>query len=239
MSLEINNVNKKFGKKTVVENVSLKLNAGEVVGLLGVNGAGKTTTFYIIAGLLFPTTGNVLLDENDITHDSLSQRAKKGLIYLPQESSLFQKLTVEENIMAILEFLPLTKEKCREKLEAVLSQFSLEKHRKTPAYALSGGEKRKTEIARTLVSNPRYLLFDEPFAGVDPMAVNEIQLLINSLSKKNIGILITDHNVRETLQTTDRTYIMNEGKIIIQGTPQQIINSDIARQHYLGDNFNF
>ncbi len=227
-----------YGKRTVVNKVSLSIKRGEIVGLLGPNGAGKTTTFYMIVGLIKPESGKIFLDGKDITGLPMYKRARAGISYLSQEPSIFTKLTVEENIMAILEFKKLTKNERIEKLEALLDELGVKKLRKNKAYTLSGGERRRVEIARSLVNNPLFFLLDEPFAGVDPIAVEDIQKIILKLREKNIGILITDHNVRETLRITDRSYIMAGGQILLSGSADFLINDEKARKIYLGENFN-
>jgi lipopolysaccharide export system ATP-binding protein len=223
----------------VVNGVSLQVRGGEVVGLLGPNGAGKTTIFYMIVGLLRPTQGKMFLNGEEITSLPMYLRARKGIGYLPQEPSVFRKLTVEENLIAILESLPLSKEERKSRLESLLEELGLSPLRKQKAYSLSGGERRRVEITRALVLSPSYILLDEPFAGIDPIAVLEIQSIIHQLKSKGIGIIITDHNVRETLGVCDRAYILNGGCILEAGTPEKIARSQKAREIYLGDGFEF
>jgi len=217
--------------------VSFEVAQGEIVGLLGPNGAGKTTSFYMIVGLIKPNEGHVYLEDEDITEDPMYRRAQKGIGYLAQEASVFRKLTVEDNIMAILEMTELSKEEQKAKLEELIEEFSLEKVRKNRGDLLSGGERRRTEIARALAADPKFILLDEPFAGVDPIAVEEIQSIVAKLKLRNIGILITDHNVQETLSITDRAYLLAEGKIMLTGTPAEIANNELARKFYLGQHF--
>jgi lipopolysaccharide export system ATP-binding protein len=226
-----------MGKRTVVNKVSIHVNQGEIVGLLGPNGAGKTTTFYMMVGFIRPTEGKVYLNEEDVTKDAMYVRAQKGVGYLPQEPSVFRKLSVEDNIMAVLEMTKLSKEEQREKLESLISEFRLEKVRKNIGDSLSGGERRRTEIARSLASNPKFILLDEPFAGIDPIAVEDIQHIVAKLKTKNIGILITDHNVQETLSITDRAYLMFEGSILKAGTAEELADDEVVRRVYLGKNF--
>ncbi len=228
---------KSFRRKRVVDHVSLEIDGGEVVGLLGPNGAGKTTIFYMIVGLLRPDAGTLFLNGEEITNLPMYLRARKGIGYLPQEPSVFRKLTVEENLIAILETLPLSKEEKQDRLEALLSELALTPLRKQKAYSLSGGERRRVEITRALVLSPSFILLDEPFAGIDPIAVLDIQTIIRQLKTKNIGIIITDHNVRETLGVCDRAYIINEGILLEAGTPEEIAQSPRARKIYLGDSF--
>lgn len=237
MILKAENLVKKYKQRTVVNDVSFEVSQGEIVGLLGPNGAGKTTSFYMIVGLIKPNEGTILLDGLDITKDPMFRRAQKGIGYLAQEASVFRKLTVEDNIMAILEMTKLTKEERDEKLEELINEFSLHKVRKNRGDLLSGGERRRTEIARALAANPNFILLDEPFAGVDPIAVEEIQTIVAKLKKKNIGILITDHNVQETLSITDRAYLLFEGKILESGTPEVLAANEMVRKVYLGANF--
>lgn len=237
MKLEAQHLIKKYKQRTVVNKVSFHVKQGEIVGLLGPNGAGKTTSFYIIVGLIKPNGGCVLLDGVDITAYPMYRRAQKGIGYLAQEASVFRKLTVEDNIMAILEMTYDNKALREEKIEELINEFSLHKVRKTRGDLLSGGERRRTEIARTLASNPNFILLDEPFAGVDPIAVEEIQNIVAKLKKKNIGILITDHNVQETLSITDRAYLLFEGKILESGTPDVLASNQMVRKVYLGANF--
>jgi lipopolysaccharide export system ATP-binding protein len=231
------NLTKSFRRKTVVDRVDIEIRGGEVVGLLGPNGAGKTTIFYMIVGLLRPNEGKMYLNDEEISCLPMYLRARRGIGYLPQEPSVFRKLTVEENLMAILETLPLSKEERRSHLEALLDELGLSLVRRQKAYSLSGGERRRVEITRALVLSPSFILLDEPFAGIDPIAVLDIQAIIRQLKSKGIGIIITDHNVRETLGVCDRAYILNEGRILVGGTPEQIARSDEARKIYLGDGF--
>ena len=237
MILKAENLIKKYKQRTVVNNVSFEVKQGEIVGLLGPNGAGKTTSFYMIVGLIKPNEGHVYLEDEDITEDPMYRRAQKGIGYLAQEASVFRKLTVEDNIMAILEMTELSKEQQKAKLEELIEEFSLEKVRKNRGDLLSGGERRRTEIARALAADPKFILLDEPFAGVDPIAVEEIQSIVAKLKLRNIGILITDHNVQETLSITDRAYLLAEGKIMLTGTPAEIANNELARKFYLGQHF--
>jgi len=231
------NLKKVYGSRTVVENVSLKVEEGEVVGLLGPNGAGKTTTFYCIIGLVKPEDGKVFIGEEEITNDPTYIRARKGLSYLPQEASIFRKLTVEENLIAVMEMHNYPKREIEKTTETLLEEFGIKHLRKNRADTLSGGERRRLEIARALTIKPKFLLLDEPFAGVDPIAVADIQNLINDLKRRNIGILITDHNVRETLRIIDRAYIISHGKVLAEGTPEEIASSEIVRKVYLGEHF--
>ncbi|MCR5081214.1 MAG: LPS export ABC transporter ATP-binding protein [Treponema sp.] len=236
--LRVSSLYKSFGRKQVVKGIDFSMHTGEIVGLLGPNGAGKTTTFYMIVGFYRPTAGNVFLDEECITKLPMYKRARLGISYLPQEPSVFKKLTVEENIWAILETrIDLTVKEKKLQLEELIDEFSIEKIRKQPAYTLSGGERRRTEIARSLAIEPKFLLLDEPFAGIDPIAVADIKEVIKHLSKKNIGILITDHNVRDTLEITDRAIIISTGQILVNGTKDDILQSPDARKIYLGENF--
>jgi len=237
MILKAENLVKKYKQRTVVNNVSFNVNQGEIVGLLGPNGAGKTTSFYMIVGLIKPNEGRIFLEEEDITEDAMYRRAQKGIGYLAQEASVFRKLTVEDNILAILEMSNMSKEEQKDKLEELINEFSLHKVRKNRGDLLSGGERRRTEIARALAANPNFILLDEPFAGVDPIAVEEIQSIVAKLKTKNIGILITDHNVQETLSITDRAYLLFEGKILEQGVPEVLAENEMVRKVYLGSNF--
>lgn len=237
MILKAENLIKKYKQRVVVNNVSFQVAQGEIVGLLGPNGAGKTTSFYMIVGLIRPNEGKVFLDNQDITEDPMYRRAKKGIGYLAQEASVFRKLSVEDNIKAVLEMSALTQEEQREKLETLIDEFSLHKVRKSNGDLLSGGERRRTEIARALAADPKFILLDEPFAGVDPIAVEEIQMIVARLKLRNIGILITDHNVNETLSITDRAYLLTEGNIMLTGTPQEIADNEMARKFYLGQHF--
>ncbi|MDR2962317.1 MAG: LPS export ABC transporter ATP-binding protein [Bacteroidales bacterium] len=236
-TLRTDNIVKKYGSRTVVKGVSVELHQGEIVGLLGPNGAGKTTSFYMIVGLINPNAGKIFLDNVDITKMPVYQRARNGIGYLAQEASVFRKLSVEDNIRAVLEMTNLNKEEQREKLEQLIAEFHLEKIRKSLGIQLSGGERRRTEIARALAINPKFILLDEPFAGVDPIAVEDIQRIVASLREKNIGILITDHNVHETLSITDRTYLLYEGSILKSGTAEDLANDEMVRKVYLGENF--
>lgn len=231
------NLVKMYGQRQVVRSVSVNVDQGEIVGLLGPNGAGKTTTFYMMVGFVQPTSGKVFLDEVDVTHDAMYKRAQKGVGYLPQEPSVFRKLSVEDNIKAVLEMTELSKSEQRDKLESLISEFRLEKVRKNSGDSLSGGERRRTEIARSLASNPKFILLDEPFAGIDPIAVEDIQYIVAKLKTKNIGILITDHNVQETLSITDRAYLMFEGNILKAGTAEELAADEVVRRVYLGKNF--
>ncbi|MCW8841885.1 MAG: LPS export ABC transporter ATP-binding protein [Rhodobacteraceae bacterium] len=235
--LRVENLRKSYRKRTVIRDFSMTLNRGEVVALLGPNGSGKTTTFYAIAGLIMPEGGRVTLDGRDITALPMYRRAKLGIGYLPQEMSIFRGLTVEENITAILDITQKDRHKRRERLEELLSEFSIEHLRRAPALALSGGERRRVEIARCLAADPKYLLLDEPFAGVDPISVGDIRHLVADLKKRGIGVLITDHNVRETLEIVDRAYILHDGKVLMSGTPEDVVENENVRRVYLGDNF--
>ncbi len=228
---------KTYKGRKVVDNVSLSIAQSEVVGLLGPNGAGKTTTFYIIVGLTSPDSGRVLLDDRDLTDWPMYRRARAGISYLPQETSIFRKLTVEENILAILESRPLTAAQRRHRLEQLLEELGLEQVRRTQGYLLSGGERRRVEIARSLVISPSFILLDEPFSGIDPLTVLDIQEIIVRLRQTGIGVLVTDHNVRETLRVTDRAYIINEGRIFRTGTPEELLNDREVKRIYLGENF--
>ncbi len=237
MKLRAENLVKKYGSKEVVRGNSLEVNQGEIIGLLGPNGAGKTTTFYMIVGLIKPNSGDVYLDDIKITDYPMYKRAQLGIGYLAQENSVFRDLSVEDNIKAALEFTPLSKKEQKERLESLLEEFGLTEKRKRLGKLLSGGERRRTEIARALASNPKFILLDEPFAGVDPIAVEDIQRIVAHLKDKNIGILITDHNVQETLAITDKTYLMFEGQILRQGTPEELAADELVRKVYLGQNF--
>lgn len=237
MILKAEHLIKKYRQRTVVNDVSFDVSQGEIVGLLGPNGAGKTTSFYMIVGLIKPNEGHVYLDGEEITEDPMYRRAQKGIGYLAQEASVFRKLSVENNIMAVLEIHYPDKAERKEKLEQLLAEFSLNRVRKNRGDLLSGGERRRTEIARALAANPHFILLDEPFAGVDPIAVEEIQTIVSKLKHRNIGILITDHNVQETLSITDRAYLLTEGKIMLTGTPEEIAVNEMARKFYLGRNF--
>ncbi|MDJ1467489.1 LPS export ABC transporter ATP-binding protein [Cytophagaceae bacterium YF14B1] len=237
MLLRSENLLKKYGSRIVANNVSVQVQQGEIIGLLGPNGAGKTTTFYMIVGLIKPNEGTIYLDDEDITNLPMYQRARRGLGYLAQEASVFRTLTVEENIMAVLEMTKLSKAARKEKTEEMLEEFSLTHVRKNLGRVLSGGERRRTEIARALAVDPKFVLLDEPFAGVDPIAVEEIQGIVAKLKTKNIGILITDHNVDETLSITDRAYLLFEGKILKSGTPEDLASDEQVRRVYLGKHF--
>ena len=235
--LVAHNLVKIYGKRTVVDHVSFRVAPGEVVGLLGPNGAGKTTSFYAVVGLVRPDGGKVTLGDDDLTRDPMHVRARKGVGYLPQEPSVFRKLSVEDNIAAILELQGLDEGDAADKLEALLDEFNLQKVRKSMGDVLSGGERRRTEIARALASNPAFILLDEPFAGVDPIAVEDIQRIVDQLRHKGIGVLITDHNVQETLHITDRAYLLFEGKILKEGSAEELAADDTVRRVYLGQNF--
>lgn len=237
MVLRTENIFKTYKGRTVVNGVSVDVKQGEIVGLLGPNGAGKTTSFYMIVGLIRPDEGNVYLDDRNITKEPVYKRAKMGLGYLPQEVSVFRKLSVEDNIKAVLEMRGIPKKEQEERLETLLSEFRLTHVRKNLGIKLSGGEKRRTEIARALATDPKFILLDEPFAGVDPIAVEDIQIIVAKLKTKNIGVLITDHNVQETLSITDRAYLLFEGKILKSGTAEDLANDETVRRVYLGQNF--
>jgi lipopolysaccharide export system ATP-binding protein len=237
--LEARALTKVYGGRKVVSGVDLEIRPGEVVGLLGPNGAGKTTTFYMIVGLIKPDDGRIFLDSEEITRDPMFVRARKGINYLPQEPSVFRKLTVEENILAILETLDIESEERKNRLKQLLGELDLTDLAGSKAYSLSGGERRRVEITRALVTSPRFILLDEPFAGIDPLAVADIQKIIQKLKSKGIGVVISDHNVRETLSVCDRAYILNEGTVLIEGLPEVIAESKIARKFYLGDDFRF
>ena len=237
MKLRADNLIKNYGNRTVVNKVSIEVNQGEIVGLLGPNGAGKTTTFYMVVGFVSPNGGQVYLDDEKITNLAMYKRARKGIGYLPQEPSVFRKLSVEDNIAAILEMTKYTKAEQKDKLESLVDEFGLHKVRKNTGDSLSGGERRRTEIARALASDPNFILLDEPFAGIDPIAVEDIQAIVEKLKTKNIGILITDHNVQETLSITDRAYLMFEGQILKSGTAEELAEDEIVRKVYLGQNF--
>ena len=228
---------KQYGKRMVVKDVDLDVNKGEIVGLLGPNGAGKTTTFYMITGMIKPTKGKIFLDENDITNKAMYQRSRSGIGYLSQEPSIFGKLSVEDNLRLVLEMTDLTKEEQDEKVERLLDNLSIQHIRKNIGNNLSGGERRRVEISRTLAIDPDFILLDEPFAGVDPIAVEDIQSIVISLKERNIGVLITDHNVRETLTITDRSYLLFDGKILKSGTSESLANDEEARRLYLGEKF--
>lgn len=235
--LSIINLRKSYKRRPVIRDVSLQLNRGEVVALLGPNGSGKTTTFYAIAGLVTPEGGQVLIDGRDVTTLPMYRRARLGIGYLPQEVSIFRGLSVEDNILAVLEIGISDRHKRRERLEELLSEFSITHLRRAPALALSGGERRRVEIARCLAADPKYLLLDEPFAGVDPIAVGEIRHLVQDLKSRGIGVLITDHNVRETLEIVDRAYILHDGTVLKHGTTDEIVRDEMVRRVYLGENF--
>lgn len=237
--LEVKNIGKKYGNRLVLRKASLTLNKGEVVGLLGPNGAGKTTCFYTISGLIKPDYGQIILDGNDITKLPMYRRAQLGIGYLPQESSIFRGLTVAENIMAVLEIIEPIQEEREKRLEELLAEFSITYLYNILAINLSGGERRRLEIARAVAAKPEYILLDEPLAGIDPIAIADIRELIHHLKDKNIGVLITDHNVRETLDIVDRTYIIYDGEVLIEGTKEEIISHEVVRKVYLGDKFNF
>lgn len=237
MVLRTENLVKKYGKRTVVDHVSINVKQGEIVGLLGPNGAGKTTTFYMATGLIVPNEGTVLLNEVDITHYPVYKRAQAGIGYLAQEASVFRQMSVEDNIRAVLEMTTFTKDEQEEKLENLIREFSLSHVRTNIGNRLSGGERRRTEIARCLAIEPKFIMLDEPFAGVDPIAVQDIQDIVWHLKDKNIGILITDHNVDETLSITDRAYLLFEGKILFQGTAEELAGNAVVREKYLGRDF--
>ena len=239
MILSARDISKSYRGRKVVNNISIEVNQGEIVGLLGPNGAGKTTSFYMIVGIIKPEQGDIFLDNEVISSYPMYQRAQKGIGYLAQEESVFRKLSVEDNILGVLEFSELSKNQQKEKAEQLMEEFGLINIRKSRGDLLSGGERRRTEIARALANNPNFLLLDEPFAGVDPIAVEDIQSIISVLKKKNIGILITDHNVQETLAITDRTYLMFEGKILKEGVPEDLAKDEMVRKVYLGKNFEF
>ncbi len=237
MILRAENLVKRYRSRTVVKNVSVSVGQGEIVGLLGPNGAGKTTSFYMIVGLIVPNEGKIFMDSEEITSLPVYKRAQKGIGYLAQEASVFRKLSVEDNLMAILEMSHLSKEEQRDRTESLLSEFGLQKIRKSMGNQLSGGERRRTEIARALAIDPKFILLDEPFAGVDPIAVEDIQDIVGKLKQKNIGILITDHNVHETLTITDRAYLLFEGEILKSGTARELAMDEQVRRVYLGQNF--
>jgi len=238
MILKTEGLVKRFGQRTVVKGVSIELRTGEIVGLLGPNGAGKTITFYMITGLLRPNKGKIYLDEEDITNMPIYERAKRGIGYLPQEPSIFRKLTVEENLWAILQFLPFSSDReRRDRAEVLIKEFGIFHLRKSIASSLSGGEARRLEVVRTLITSPKIILLDEPFLGIDPITVSDIQSIISQLKQKGLGILITDHNVRETLSIVDRAYIINNGEVIASGSPQEIAYNESVRQIYLGERF--
>ena len=235
--LIVRNLRKSYKKRVVIRDVSLEVQRGEVVALLGPNGSGKTTSFYAIAGLLNPEGGTVLIDGHDVTFLPMYRRARLGIGYLPQEMSIFRGMTVEDNISAILDISQSDRHRRRERLEELLGEFSIEHLRRAPALALSGGERRRVEIARCLAADPKYLLLDEPFAGVDPISVGDIRHLVADLKKRGIGVLITDHNVRETLEIVDRAYILHDGKVLMSGSPEEVVRNENVRRVYLGDSF--
>lgn len=237
MNLRTEDLVKKYKSRTVVNHVSINVSQGEIVGLLGPNGAGKTTTFYMTVGLVVPNNGRIYLDGEDITREPIYKRAHRGISYLAQEESVFRKMSVEDNILSVLEMTKLTKEQQQEKLESLISEFGLEKVRTNQGDRLSGGERRRTEIARCLAIDPKFIMLDEPFAGVDPIAVQDIQSIVARLKRLNIGVLITDHNVNETLSITDRAYLLFEGKILFQGTAEELAANEIVREKYLGTDF--
>ena len=237
MILRAENIMKMYGSRTVVKSISLQVEQGEIIGLLGPNGAGKTTSFYMIVGMIKPNEGKIFLNDMEITKDSMYKRAQKGIGYLAQEASVFRKLSVEDNIMSILEFTGLSKADQKQKLEDLIEEFSLGHVRKNRGDLLSGGERRRTEIARALASDPKFILLDEPFAGVDPIAVEDIQSIVAHLKDRNIGILITDHDVQATLAITDKTYLMFEGGILKEGTPKELADDELVRKVYLGESF--
>ncbi|EEN83007.1 LPS export ABC transporter ATP-binding protein [Porphyromonas endodontalis] len=236
-TLRTDNLIKRYRSRTVVNHVSVEINQGEIVGLLGPNGAGKTTTFYMTVGLVVPNEGRIILDDVDITDYPVYKRARLGIGYLAQEDSVFRKMTVEDNLRTVLEMTPQSREEQAESLERLIKEFRLEKVRKNQGNRLSGGERRRVEIARCLAINPRFIMLDEPFAGVDPIAVQDIQYIVAHLKERNIGILITDHNVNETLSITDRAYLLFEGKVLFQGTPEELAENEIVREKYLGRDF--
>ncbi|MEO0749885.1 MAG: LPS export ABC transporter ATP-binding protein [Pseudomonadota bacterium] len=235
--LVVSSIRKSYKKRVVIRDVSLTMQQGEVVALLGPNGSGKTTTFYAIAGLVQPEGGRVTIDGRDATHLPMYRRAKLGIGYLPQEMSIFRGMSVEDNIMSILDIAEKSRSRRRERLESLLAEFSIEHLRRVHALALSGGERRRVEIARCLAANPKYLLLDEPFAGVDPISVGDIRKLVADLKTRGIGVLITDHNVRETLEIVDRAYILHDGMVLMSGKPDEVVSNENVRRVYLGDNF--
>ena len=237
MILRADNIVKKYRKRTVVKGVSFEVNQGEIVGLLGPNGAGKTTSFYMIVGLIQPFSGRIFIDNEEITNQPVYRRAKKGIGYLAQEASVFRNLSIEDNLRAVLEMTNYTKPYQKEKLETLIEEFGLQHIRKSKGIQLSGGERRRTEIARALAIDPKFILLDEPFAGVDPIAVEDIQQIVMKLKEKNIGVLITDHNVHETLNITDRSYLLFEGSILKAGTAEELAADEVVRRVYLGQNF--
>jgi len=235
--LFVNKISKSYGNKNVIRDISLNINRGEIVGLLGPNGAGKTTTFYTIVGLVKPNRGSIYLDKTDISDYPIYSRGKMGISYLPQEASIFRGMNVEDNLLSIIEIIEKDKNKQEIVLQGLLNEFDINHVRKSKSIVLSGGERRRLEIARTLASNPQYLLLDEPLTGIDPVSIEEIKLIIKKLKNKNIGILITDHNVRETLKIVDKVYIVNEGAIFFEGSPQDAIEDEKIKKFYLGSNF--
>ena len=235
--LIINKISKTYGNKKVVSDISLSIKRGEIIGLLGPNGAGKTTTFYMIVGLVKPETGNILLDKIDITQAPIYLRGAKGISYLPQEPSIFRGMNVEDNLLSIIEVVEKDKNKHQIILQGLLNEFNISHVRKSSSTVLSGGERRRLEIARTLASNPKFLLLDEPLTGIDPVSIEEIKSIIKTLTKKNIGVLITDHNVRETLKIVDKVYIVNEGSIYFEGSPEEAVSNQNIRKFYLGSEF--
>jgi lipopolysaccharide export system ATP-binding protein len=235
--LRSENLKKIYGKRTVVKDVSVFVTQGEIVGLLGPNGAGKTTTFYMITGMIKPNAGRIFIDNSEITKVAMYRRARLGVSYLPQEASIFRKLTVEDNLRAIMQVIGIPRRERKEKCEKLLEELNISQIAKSKGYNLSGGERRRTEIARTLVANPRFILLDEPFAGVDPIAVEDIQNIVHGLKERGIGVLITDHNVHETLSITDRSYLLFEGRILKEGTSEFLANDPEAKQLYLGEKF--
>jgi lipopolysaccharide export system ATP-binding protein len=237
MKLRAENIVKKYRKRTVVKGVSFEVNQGEIVGLLGPNGAGKTTSFYMIVGLIKPLSGKIFIDDEEITMIPVYKRAQKGIGYLAQEASVFRQMSVEDNILSVLEMTKFTKDYQHQKVETLLTEFGLQHIRKSKGYQLSGGERRRTEIARALAIDPKFILLDEPFAGVDPIAVEDIQHIVKTLRDKNIGVLITDHNVHETLTITDRSYLLYEGSIMKAGTAEELASDEEVRRVYLGQNF--
>lgn len=238
VQLAVTNLTKSYGRKLVVRGVSFEMHEGEIVGFLGPNGAGKTTCFYMIVGFIRPNSGRILLGGRDVTRKPMYKRARAGISYLPQEASVFRKLTVEQNLWAVLETRrDLNRRQKREKLEQLLEELGIQHKRKQRAYTLSGGERRRTEIARSLAIQPRFLLLDEPFAGIDPIAVYEIKQIVGELSAKGIGVLITDHNVRDTLEITNRSYIIKDGEIVVSGSREEIMENQMAREVYLGESF--
>ena len=239
MELKAIGISKKFKRKNIIDSVNISIKQGEIKGILGPNGAGKSTSFHILAGLTSPNSGRILLDDRDITKYKLPKRARLGIAYLPQDSSIFKGLTVEDNIKAVLELRSdLTKEQRKYSLEEILNKFQLYRIRKTLGSLVSGGERRRTEVARALAIDPKFILLDEPFAGIDPVSISEIKDIIEDIKKNKIGVIITDHNVRETLKICDTAYIMNQGKIILSGNPEEILANNVVKQVYLGENFN-